>query len=598
MKRILLVFAFLMSFGLFNQANSQFVPCIDSSLFAPPACPFIYAPVCGCNGVTYSNSCIAEKTGGVAVYVNGPCNAVGCQANFTFTTTGYTATFTDNSGTGINSWFWNFGDGNTSSMPNTSHVYANPGTYTVCLIIVTSSGCADSSCATITITGTTPCVDSSLIDPFGICPTIYAPVCGCDGVTYSNACVAEKQGGVTSYVTGPCNTGGCTADFSHTLMAAPNSVAFFDSSSGGPFASWLWDFGDGNFSSLQNPTHMYAQPGTYTACLTVVSSTGCVDSICQTINTVGTPCVDPTQIDSSIICFTLYQPVCGCNGVTYSNDCVAQYYGGVTSWTNGPCTSGGCQAYYTYFFGFNPLGVIFTDSSTSAPNDPIMSWAWDFGDGNTSNIQDPMHIYSQAGVYTVCLTITTQSGCTDMYCFSIPVASAGGCNAVFTYNVNPSGSVVFSNQSTGAAPFTYMWDLGDGTTSNQQDPQHLYATGGVYYVCMTVTDATGCMDMICDTVSVVIQGIDDSNPSNFNLSSFPNPFEGQTTIHYELANSAVVNLAVFDILGNKIKSLITKKQSSGKYNFIWNAENYSPGIYFITLQADDKKVSTKLTLIK
>ncbi|MBT8195002.1 MAG: PKD domain-containing protein, partial [Bacteroidia bacterium] len=483
MKRILLLVSIIFALTAGKNIHAQSAQCIDSSLIAPPVCPFIYAPVCGCNGVTYSNDCIAQKTDGVAIWTQGPCNSVGCQANFGYSILNNTVTFTDSSGSGISTWFWTFGDGGNSTLASPIYTYANPGTYNVCLVIVTTSGCTSTYCDSVTITGTTPCIDPALIDSFAICPAIYAPVCGCDGITYPNSCVAEKYAGVTSWTTGPCLVGGCQANFTFISTGNPNQYSFNDASTGGTITNWIWDFGDGNTSTMQNPIHTYSQPGTYNVCLGIVDNTGCIDTTCQTLTVVGVPCVDPNQIDSTVICTAIYAPVCGCNNVTYSNSCVAEFYGGVTSWTTGPCsTGGGCQADFGYIIGFNPLAVTFTDSSI-VTNDSIVSWNWDFGDGTVSNQQNPGHIYAQSGTYTVCLTIVTASGCTDTLCIPITVSGGSNCTAGFTYNVGPTGNVTFTNQSTGAAPLTYVWDLGDGTNSNQQDPQHLYATGGVYSVC-------------------------------------------------------------------------------------------------------------------
>ena len=141
-------------------------------------------------------------------------------------------------------------------------------------------------------------------------------------------------------------------------------------------------------------------------------------------------------------------PVCGCNGVVYSNDCLAQC-DGVTSWTSWqqgmPCLGPSCMAdFFATQDSLNPFVFGFSDFSIS--NDTIVSWFWDFGDGSSSIDQNPLHTFSGFGTYTVCLTITDNSGCSNVICLPITINS-NLCQADFYYYLDKRKDKYFSTSS-------------------------------------------------------------------------------------------------------------------------------------------------------
>jgi gliding motility-associated-like protein len=145
-----------------------------------------------------------------------------------------------------------------------------------------------------------------------------------------------------------------------------------------------------------------------------------------------------------------------------------------------------------------PALIQFYDSSVSGNvNDPITSWYWNFGDGNYSSLSDPSHSYSQAGTYTVSLTITTNGGCTNNN-GSAPLIINAMASPLANFSTNPSvtpmnvQTINFINQSSGG--LTYFWDFGDGGTSVAVNPQHHFPTKGFYTVTLITTNQYGCTD--------------------------------------------------------------------------------------------------------
>ncbi len=133
--------------------------------------------------------------------------------------------------------------------------------------------------------------------------------------------------------------------------------------------------------------------------------------------------------------------------------------------------------------------VKFTDESTD--DGTITAWLWEFGDGATSDNQNPEHKYATKGNFTVRLTVTDNGGLTGTAEHTIAVGNAAPI-AAFSFAPelpNAGEAVAFTNESTDDAEITAcFWEFGDGATSAVHDPTHTYATSGVFTVRLTVID--------------------------------------------------------------------------------------------------------------
>jgi beta propeller repeat protein len=226
----------------------------------------------------------------------------------------------------------------------------------------------------------------------------------------------------------------------------PLSVTFTDISTGEPTA-WRWDFGDGTYSTLQNPVHKYTKPGIFSVTLTVS-------------NVAGTE----TLTKNNYI-----------NIETDSQKPVAAFSASATS-------------------GIAPLSVTFSDASTNSPT----SWSWNLGDGTSSTARNPTHKYTSAGSYTVILTATNAAGSntvTKSAYIKVPSSPTPQKPVANFWGSPKSGnlplSVTFTDISAGS-PTAWTWNFGDGTpNSTVKSPVHTYNKAGKYSVILTVKNAAG-----------------------------------------------------------------------------------------------------------
>lgn len=247
-----------------------------------------------------------------------------------------------------------------------------------------------------------------------------------------------------------------TANFSTVSQAgcAPLLVNFTDKSTGNPDA-WEWDLGNGTISYFQHPAVTYFNPGTYTIRLTVKKGTA-----------------------SASITKTQY---------------ITVYAAPVIDFTHS--TSAGCF----------PLTIKFTNQST-AGSGTINSWLWDFGDGITSTLGHPDHIYNNAGDFNISLKAVNSYGCTASVTRLKAINIQTGVQAAFTVGMASScqapATIPFTNASTGTGTLSYSWDFGDGSGAIDTDPFHTYTNAGHYVVRLTTTNNTGCTNTYTQNVEV------------------------------------------------------------------------------------------------
>ena len=438
---------------------------------------------------------------------------VPCSADFNFSTNGHDVVFVPSSvEDSLNLYFlWEFGDGSTSTLVSPLHHYTNTGSYYPCLRVTNKldTTCTERICGFVKVEDAVP----------------------------------------------------CKASFTAFQSPSNTATVSFTNTSTGNNLTYLWNFGDGQTSTLNSPTHTYTTNTNHVVCLYISSGT-CSSSYCDTI---------------------------------FEANCSAQF-----------------TAYrlHGFVYQFN-----------AKPNFNA-TFNWNFGDGTTAQTVVPYttHSFPDNQFYNVCLTIqsTVDSSCFDTYCLGVNV-NVENCHAAYsiakdTSTPDPYDLVIYES-STGSN-LSYFWEFGDGATSNLKNPTHDYAGDGPYILCLTVSNDS-CKNVYCDTVyfpnipkpegtssgkwhvkvvSKTISGINTNPSEKISLQNYPNPFNGTTTISYGISSSSMVELSVYNLLGTRVALIETATKAAGNYSLEWDAKNLPKGVYLLQLKTASQILTRKVII--
>ncbi len=290
------------------------------------------------------------------------------------------------SGTGDLSYFWDFGNSNTSNLQNPTATYDQKGEYSVTLIVSNE-------------TGTDTLIKNNFVVVYGDPQPDFEIEAG------DNGCV-------------------------------PLTVTFRDKSSqaNAAISQWLWDFGDGFTGQEQHPVHVYEKGGNFPVSLQVVDENGCQSAkyVAEYVDAFPLPEVN-FEAKPGYICVP-------------------------------------------------PLVVNFENTSTG--NKPF-DYQWDFGDGNTSSEQHPVHTYNSNDLYHISLEITDKNGCQNELTKDnhVQIDAVIAAFDLKRDTLCTNENLNITNKSERAAE--YLWNFGDGATSDQKSPKHSYETGSAYKITLT-----------------------------------------------------------------------------------------------------------------
>jgi PKD repeat protein len=264
-----------------------------------------------------------------------------------------------------------------------------------------------------------------------------------------------------SYLFPIAQTTNCSAEFTYSV-GYNKVVSFIAKDTLG--VTNRWSFGDGTSNFItQNGiiVHQYAQAGTYEVKHFIEKpNSNCRDSVVKTIT------------------------------VPWLDTCGASF------------------EYHRVTGTATPFTFQFTNTSLSYSG--VHTSAWKFGDGSSSGDMNPIHSFPHSGSYQVCLRIESNAGCVSEWCKEVIITDSNTCSITARYEYRKDSlnckKINFINQSSPVSPNVhFIWKFGDGATSQDINPSHIYTQPGRYYVCLVSEAGINCRAEYCDSVTVVCE---------------------------------------------------------------------------------------------
>lgn len=419
------------------------------------------------------------------------CNALQVQ---------FTDQSTSNAGS-INSWNWDFGDGVLSNIQNPSHTYNQIGTYNVTLKAATSKGCV-----------------TTLVKP--------------------------------AYI----KLNAVKAGFSNKVLAtcSPTIINFQNNATGNGNLQYQWFFGNGDSSNLINPVYNFRTAGNYAVKLFVRNQFGCVDSIQKNV-----------LVMAAVSAAFVANQTIGCKAPLTVNFTSQQLAGNTYSWRFGKTAiSTAANPNFTFTdTGYYSINLIIRNTNGCVDSvkkinyikikkpvvnfinlpdsgcspfaktiltevnsvDSVLTYLWNFGNGNTSTAVEPTHAFNNSGYQDISLITKTVLGCRDTILLENAIKVNTKPVANFKADIrNTCGktNIQFTDLSTGGAT-QWLWSFGDNSESTDQHPQHVYKDTGFMNVQLVVLNG-GCMDTVIFEKYIYIKPAVAKFTTNFTCA---NPFE-------------------------------------------------------------------------